>query len=220
MAPRMNRKRKLYRRRKAPRRMRKRTVTVNRALAPIPQRYITKLKYSDIFTLSTTNSWSYYYNLNSLWDPNRTGVGHQPYGYDQLAVLYNRYRVISCSYVVTGYSGGSVIRVGTLPLNEPITFTNMSYICENPRAQFMLQVPGGDAKMLKGKVYIPSLVGRSKSQYMADDQYQAQTNASPGSLALLGVFGSDIADLTTNVSCTITLEYTVEFFDLNPLTGS
>lgn len=197
-----------------------RTVNVNRALAPIAQRYITKMKYSDVFTLSTTNGWATYFNLNSIWDPNRTNVGHQPYGYDQLAPLYNRYRVIATSYNVTAYSGGSVIRFGCLPLNETITFTSMSYICENPRAKWTLQIPNGDLKMISGKCYIPSLVGRNKAQYMADDRYQAQVGADPGELALLGVFGSANDDTTTTITCQITMEYTVEFFDLKTVSQS
>lgn len=206
-------KKRAMRRRKAFRR-KARQVTVNKALAPVAQRYITKMKYSDVFTLSSSNGWNYYFNINSLWDPNRTGVGHQPYGFDQLAGLYNRYRVISTSYVVSGYAGGSVIRMAVLPSNEVVIPSTMSYICENPRAKFAIQIPGGNTKLLTGKVYIPSLVGRNKTQYMADDRYQAQVDASPGELALLGVFASDIGDVTTTVQCTITMEFTVEFFDL------
>lgn len=220
MAKKWNLKKKRAIRRRRIVRRKPRTVTVNRALAPIAQRYITKMKYSDVFTLSSTNGWSYYMNLNSIFDPNRTGVGHQPYGYDQLAPLYNRYRVIATSYNVTGYSGGSVIRFGCLPLNETISFTSMSYICENPRAKWTLQIPNGDLKMVSGKVYIPSLVGRNKAQYMADDRYQAQINADPGELALLGIFGSANDDMTTTITCQITMEYTVEFFDLKTVQQS
>lgn len=37
---------------------------------------------------------SYVFAANGLFDPNITGVGHQPMGYDQLAALWNQYVVV------------------------------------------------------------------------------------------------------------------------------
>jgi len=65
---------------------------VNKALQPIPQRYIATMKYSQTFLLSDVSpGWTF--NLNSIFDPDRTGTGHQPYGHDTFQTLYNRYRV-------------------------------------------------------------------------------------------------------------------------------
>ena len=212
------RKKMARRARRAPRR---KQVNVNRALSPFAQRYITKLKYSEALTLSALNSYQYVFNLNSLFDPNRTGVGHQPYGFDQLANLYNRYRVIACRYIVNGYSGSVPVRYGTIVSNEtPVTITSMSELAENPRAQTRVQVPGGNTTQIRGTAYIPSVVGRNKAQYMADDRFQAQTTASPAELALLSIYGQTLTDVNTDVLVTVTLEYTVEFFDVSPLDQS
>lgn len=193
----------------------KRMLNVNKALTPFSQRFITKMKYSDTFTLQLSNNGTYYFNLNSVFDPNRTGIGHQPYGYDQLAALYNRYRVISCSYNITAYSGGSVVRVAAIPCNEIFTTTpSVSAACENPRSKWIIQIPGGNTKLLKGNVYMPSLVGRNKAQYMADDRFQAQVGSNPAEAGLLGIFGADIGDLSATIQCTITLNYVVEWFDV------
>ena len=35
-----------------------------------------------------------YMRMNSLFDPDQTGTGHQPYYFDQFAALYNRYTVL------------------------------------------------------------------------------------------------------------------------------
>ena len=152
------------------------TLVVNKAIQPFAQRYIAKMKYSETFALTSLNGYTFGFNLNSIFDPNRTGVGHQPYGHDTLAALYNRYRVIACSWNLSFYSGGSVCRVATLPLNEaytPTSIANVSEVCENPRSRWAIQIPGGNTKLIRGKVYLPTLVGRNKSQYMADDRYQA-----------------------------------------------
>lgn len=195
-------------------------VNVNKALTPFAQRYITKLKYSDTLTLNLGNSYQYVFNLNSLFDPNRTGTGHQPYGFDQLSAIYNRYRVISCKYIVNGYAAGNPIRYGTIVSNEVPPLNTMSELAENPRAQTRVQIPGGNTTMIKGSAYIPSLVGRSKAQYMADDRFQAINTASPAELALLTIYGNTMVDTGSDVLVTVTLEYTAEFFDAIPIDQS
>lgn len=199
---------------------------VNRALHPIPQRYITKMKYSE--QVSTDAQGRYMFNLNSIFDPSRTGVltGHQPYGFDTLATLYNRYRVISCGYrIQCNWSGNTSslqpVLVGAMPANEELTILSMAELRENPRAKYISQSSGGDTKTLSGSCYIPSLVGRNKAQYMADDRYQAAVNASPQELAVLNIFtaGSGL-DSTSSVAIQVLLEYTVEFFDIKHLAQS
>ncbi len=39
--------------------------------------------------------------LNSVYDPDYTGVGSQPNGYDLMATVYKKYAVIGCRYTVT-----------------------------------------------------------------------------------------------------------------------
>lgn len=198
------------------------TTLVNRSLKPFAQRYITKMKYSETYSLSLSNSYSQIMNLNSIWDPNRTGIGHQPYGRDTLDQIYNRYRVIACSYVINAISQtGDTVRVVALPSNELIASPyTVSELCENPRARWIVQNSGGNSQYLKGKVYIPSLMGRTKAQYMADDRFQATMDTSPQEAALLTIVTSNLVDIAVNTSITVTLEYTVELFDPKPLEQS
>lgn len=217
--PRVSKKRsavkKMWKRKRGGRRSQ---LTVNRAIQPIPQRYICRLKYSQPFVLTAVAPVQQF-NLNSLYDPDRTGVGHQPYGFDQLAALYNRYRVIATSYVVNA-TASSAIRVAAIATNTTPAPNSLSDICERPRAKFFIQLPGGNTQYLKGKVYMPSLIGRSKAQYMADDRFQADTAASPQELALLNLYGKALDDNPVDINGVITMEFTVEFFDQNPLSQS
>lgn len=203
---------------------RKPRLVVNRALQPIPQRYITKMKYSEL--VSTNANGFYAFNLNSIFDPNRTGIGHQPYGFDTLATLYNRYRVISCGWriapVAPAVLASSTVQLACLPGNEELTGILSMFECkENPRARYSLTTNGGEVRFVTGKQYIPSLVGRSKAQYMADDRYQAQTTASPNELAILNLYTAvGNVDSTATFPIQVLLEYTVEFFDIKHLAQS
>lgn len=216
---RQNRRKRYAGRRRAPR-----TVTVNRALAPYSQRYITKLKYNENFTMPAAvgGLQTYSFNLNSLFDPNRVAGGHQPYGFDQLATVYNRYRVISCSYTIKCISSTQTVNLVALPANQAVFPAFAGAAMESPRAKFITQNPGGNLKTLWGRTYIPSLMGRNKSQYMADDNYQAQVTADPAELAVLNIFTQGINDSATDPACllSITLEYTAEFFDVKQLAAS
>lgn len=199
---------------------RKGGVKVLSALQPFPSSQIVKMKYAEAFVTNVATAYNYALNLNSIFDPNRTGTGHQPCGHDQLATLYNRYRVIACSYVIQAYSGAYPIRYAVLPANEIKTVGTIAEMVENPRSQYRLQIPGGSTTVLTGKVYLPALMGRSKAQYMADDRYQAAFGANPGELAILNLCALANAEVGTDVNWTVTLEYTVEVFDPNPIAQS
>jgi len=210
-----------YRKRR-PIRRRTTTKLVNTALKPIAQRFVTKMKYCETFTPGNASGQApWRLNLNSIHDPNRTGIGHQPYSHDTFATLYNRYRVISCSYVVSAYSSlGATLQMAALPANEEFAAVSISDYRENPRCKFLVQTPGAPLKVLKGKVYLPSLVGRSKGQYMSDDRYQAQFGSSPQELAILNLNTQQFDEtqlLNTGTTYQITLYYTVELFDLKNL---
>lgn len=195
----------------------RKTVNVNRALQPIPQRYICKMKYCE--TITTNATGTYQFNLNSIFDPNRSGVGGQPYSHDQLEVLYNRYRVISCGYRIQGVqtATGAPIQVAVIPANEVLLPTTVSEVKESPRAKYVTVSPGAPAVYLSGKVYLPSLMGRTKAQYMADDRYQAAYGTSPSELAVLNIKTQTLSDVDSSFTCNVLLEYTVESFDVKQL---
>lgn len=204
---------------------RKPRVNVNRALQPVAQRYICKQKYSD--TVTTDANGLFTFNLNSVFDPNRTGIGHQPYGFDTMATLYNRYRVISCGWRIyaNAVPGVANYMVAAMPANEVLTILSTSEWRENPRAKYVMASAGGAVPVLSGKTYLPSLVGRTKFQYMADDRYQAQVTASPNELAILNIataaIGTGFSGESTNTGqFHIVLEYTVEYFDVKHLAQS
>jgi hypothetical protein len=64
---------------------------------PFPIRMNRTLRYSQLVTLTAGASGLFgteqIFRLSSLFDPDLTGTGHQPYGFDSLAALYYRYKV-------------------------------------------------------------------------------------------------------------------------------
>jgi len=200
--------------RKAPKRKVRSTVVMNRALNPIPQRYICTMKYAT--TVVTDLGGNYIMRLNSLYDPDQTGGGHQPYGYNTLESLYNRYRVINTSWRIQVPKTNEIVQVGCLPGNGlGAGFSNFSLLKETPRTRYFTQQPGGQCLTLSGGVGIASIVGRTKSQYMADDRYQALVTSNPSEDADLVIMVANVLDVAQpNVAINIIMEFTAEFFDV------
>lgn len=206
-----------------PKRKIRKTVNVNKALQPFSQRYIVRMKYSDNFLLSTANT-PWVFNLNSINKPNFTGTGHQPLGHDQLNVLYNRYRVYAVKWHLRAIpTDGSNQYICAVPTNESFTPVSFDDVREKPRSKYILQALNDTSKVLSGKVSLPSLTGRTKSQYMADDRYQAQFGFDPAESMTLRIFSYNAGLLTTasvGTRVTIELTYYVECFDPNTLSQS
>lgn len=200
--------------------------TVIRGVTPYPSRMITKMKYCETVNFTSGAGFKVLkINLNSIFDPNRSGTGHQPYGRDQYETIYNRYRVIKAHWsIITNTATSTYIQVVALPSNEDIsTPAFLENVKERSRARFIVQGNDVPFKVLRGKTYIPSLMGRTRAQYMADDNYQAVMSASPNELAVLNIFGGTVTDdplASTAMSMQITIKYFVELFDVKSFTNS
>lgn len=62
---------------------------------PFPQKAHYVLRYSDQITLNpgAGATSQYLFRANSIYDPDSSGVGHQPYGHDNLQNIYKQYVV-------------------------------------------------------------------------------------------------------------------------------
>lgn len=113
---------------------------------PIPtsydNRFTIKLKYADTMWIqhAHTATGIQRFALNDLWDPDVTGVGHQPYQRDNWAAMYNLYSVLETHVKLSFYNMTDVGFTSTttpvavrLPAVVSISpFTNVSAISNGP----------------------------------------------------------------------------------------
>jgi len=94
---------------------------------------------------------NYLFRCNSIFDPNQSGVGHQPMGHDQYAQFYNNYTVVGAKITVrfvANENGGDVnnqnhitsVGVSTIS-NVGDTIIQPSEFMENNRASYGLICP-------------------------------------------------------------------------------
>lgn len=112
----------------------------------VKQKDFYKLTYADSvqLTTATSSSGEYVFRLNSLYDVDSSGTGHQPYGHDTLATLWTRYRVDKVlvevvGHTLTAHNGYTFyMRVGdTISLNNTLT---SSYIKESGGAEYIKEI--------------------------------------------------------------------------------
>jgi len=72
--------------------------------APMPNKYACKMRYCGEATINpgvAGIAGVHVINANGLWDPDTTGTGHQPRGFDQLMSMYDHYVVVGAKLKVT-----------------------------------------------------------------------------------------------------------------------
>lgn len=82
---------------------RKRRGIYSLPLTGFPKSKLVRMRYVDEITINagTSGSVRYVFRANSLFDPNFTGTGHQPKGFDQNMIFYNHYTVLGSMCTMT-----------------------------------------------------------------------------------------------------------------------
>lgn len=197
----------------------------------VPDRLITTLHYHEIVSMSDGAGGDQQWNLNSLFDPNRSGTGHQPLGFDQLATLYQRYRVLKAAWKVQTVPvfGPIIPIVAVVPTNNTTSLaTAIDTACELPYSQNKLC--GGiytaagtspEPQSIRGSCSLDKIYGCTAAELKGSDRYQALVSADPSETAILHCVFNEIAGgVDGAVTFCVDIWYTVEMFDRIQLAAS
>lgn len=94
---------------------------------------IVTMRYSEQFTIDASAldvPGSYIFSANGLHDPNITGTGHQPRGYDQLMAMYRHYEVLEAMIEIwadpNDLTNAGLLTLSVRSSNSPVALrTNM-----------------------------------------------------------------------------------------------
>jgi len=176
-----------------------------------PDRYECSLKYVEEVTFSGTGTTTnQVMRLNSLFDPNFTGVGHQPKYYDQLAAVYGTYIVLSTDFKVKlSNANSNSVRYAIAVSDSAQSVTGVQDLSESKRSvSGFLGLNSGYRSVVEhtGSINMATLHG---DKYVdAQDNLQATVAANPQDPAYLTIAVAD-ANLTAAVSvfCEITMDF-------------
>jgi len=180
---------------------------------PFPARIRARLRYNEVVSIDSTVGFPGHalFRANGLYDPNYTGVGHQPMGLDQYALLYNHYKVVSSVISVTpGSAFNSSFGIGLS--DDATTSTDFYGIAEEKGTKWAMNSSASTVPTVTNyynKNYFPSGV----------DGIGALIGADPSEQVFFDVWsrGLTISTEDTAKDFNVCIEYIVDFWELKSL---
>lgn len=126
---------------------------------PFPAKQVARMRYSESIAITPTTGAAdvYTFAANGIYDPNVTGTGHQPYGHDTYANIYNTYRVIKSTCVVRCVSNTNCI-YGVNIANQSGPITDFDLIKERKGCKMNVYNSNGPSEAVT-QCYTEKLVG-------------------------------------------------------------
>lgn len=167
------------------------TVSRIRSITGFADRHFVKLKYSWVHnaTLGTAVGAQVDTAMhgNSVYDPEFSTFGHQPYGFDQWAALYQRYRVHGSKAIVhvapqtvTTAAANNFTTTYLLPVTNSSVLHSQT-LSEMPRCRTRTQWVTNVTRPAKLKAYASTaqIFGVSRVTAKTNAEFSAQTTANP-----------------------------------------
>lgn len=189
-------------------------VTGNDGTYGFPNQVITKIRYCDMIRLSSAfgaigfNSFC----ANGIFDPDITGVGHQPMWRDNFAAIYDQYVVLGSKITVhfTPVTSAQNFVVGCLVDDDSTFSTVLDNKMESNNSSWILLSALGSEGVTLAQVFAPSMFGVKAKD---DGASSTSVGANPTEQITFGIWThcTDATVATASVDCTIEIEYTVKF---------
>lgn len=213
-------RRKRYRRRR--RRYRKKKLSLQKS--PVPTKMFTKLKYVEGFTIDPVGPTTavQVYSANGCYDPNISGGGHQPRGFDQLMTMYGHYVVLGAKLTVSiaPHDNLGPVAVGVTTLAGNTVFTNKNDYLESPNTIWRTQGLSASNSTTVLTKYFSTKKFLGRSNVLSDSQLKGSSAGNPEEQAFFHVWAAGIDGVINPAPLvgTAEIEYLVALIE--PLTPS
>lgn len=178
----------------------------------VPKSMRQRLKYADTYQDTTTGVSDTVYSLNSLFDPDTTGTGHNPLGFNQIANLYTRYRCVSTTveaeFVQDSTADPTVVAL--IPSTSSTAITVIETALEQPGCVWGMTgvTSASRTKLIINDINIKNLFGFARPSII---DMSAVFTADPAQEAFLHVVTKDINGNAQQMNVAIVIEYDTIF---------
>lgn len=156
----------------------------------------------------------HHFSANGLYDPNVTGGGHQPLGFDQVMPMYDHYTVIGSKITITAFNNDTVNKqiVGIrLADATSSTSTDMANLMENGGGKYVwLNTKGADGDS------VTLTLGCSPKKFfqksLNDDTYKGNVSSNPFDQVLFQIWGAPLTAVdSAEIYCNVRIDYIALF---------
>lgn len=165
----------------------------------------------------------YVFRVNSLFDPDFTGGGHQPLGFDQMSAMYNRYTVTNCQIrvVFSNPSTNDFRVISGIALCKDTTLRTRDEYMESHSSWDVL--PSGSVSGSTVTCYLNVDVAKffGLSNIVDERDFSGTASANPINMAYYHVFAADSGGGDPGaIQATVELAFTTIWKEPKDLTGS
>lgn len=194
-------------------------------MSPFPSRHRNILSYtSDRKTLNGTvgglTGGVHEWGLNCLFDPDITGVGHQPMGFDETIALWKSYKVTKVDFKIRCFveTARPYIAAQVTSSQAVANVSGKTYGELNERTGCAVRILGeADDSTIYGSFDMASIEGQS----IIDDNYGGSSAGNPANKIKLTVTSGDASLVdVSGMSYYITLNFHVQWHNRQVLTQS
>lgn len=200
-----------------------------RITRPFGVRKTVPLRYNELNVAldpGAVTDYAVVFAANGLWDPNISGIGHQPIGFDQLMAMWFKYTVVSAKITVVFHNTDTINAgiVGIAIRDQPATETNMNSYIENGARYKNVGSLNSNAGhgTVTHFVNIRKFKGIGKgTSIITNDNLAGDETSNPLDLVFFHIFyGSYSGDDAEILRCDVTIDFLVIFHDPHPLVES
>lgn len=191
---------------------------ISRVNAIAPGRLVVTLPYAETFSMSTVASvpGSTVFRANSCFDPDFTGGGHQPRGFDQYTAMYGHARVlkskIKFDFVANSGNTRPLLVQSTISTQNSTVDTVEALESSRNQCRIVSAPDGGHSQDCIIQYHNP------RENFNHDESaeiFNAGADCAYQTYYVLQVSNVPTSNTTTqNLDCVVTIWYTIEFTDI------
>lgn len=159
------------------------------------------------------------FRINSLYDPEYAVGGHQPLGFDQWSVFYNKYLVLGAKVRADCFSTSTTTTISNAIVgirfdSASSVVTDLTSIIENGRCRYrrMARADSGNATTTVVSKWSAKKWWGGKSK-MENEIHGAATTADPTKVAYCHIFAGPVSETTSDLGA-IRVRVTIDFIAL------
>lgn len=168
-------------------------LTKNRGNESVEPFKMSTLVYPFVFSSSSATGgvWSWQFRLNSLFDPDFTGTGAQPTGFDQWMALYDRYRVLATEIdwnLTAATAAAQVVATGAPGVDAAPTLTYVG-VAGDRAAKLAKPVPCGSLSSASAKhsILMKDVFGINQEALLSEINYSGTSSSSAPAVAYYNI---------------------------------